>query len=101
LHLCAELAARGHRLRVLDDLSTGSEADLVPGAELLRGDAADPRMLRDAMAGMDGCFHLAAVASVERGVRAAMLGFSTCPRRAGGGKAPAAAGTPTTRRACR
>ncbi len=68
-HLCAELAARGDRVRVLDDLSTGSEANLVPGAELLRGDVADPGTVRGAMAGVDGCFHLAAVASVERGIR--------------------------------
>jgi nucleoside-diphosphate-sugar epimerase len=68
-HLCAALRARGDRMRVLDDLSAGSEANLAPGAELLRGDVADPAAVRDAMAGADGCFHLAAVASVERGVR--------------------------------
>jgi len=68
-HLCAGLAAQGHGIRVLDDLSTGSEANLVPGAELLRGNVADPDAVRDAMAGADGCFHLAAIASVERGVR--------------------------------
>ncbi len=68
-HLCAALRARGDRVRALDDLSAGSEANLAPGAELLRGDVADPAAVRDAMAGADGCFHLAAVASVERGVR--------------------------------
>ena len=41
-HLCAALLARGDAVRVLDDLSSGFEANLAPGAELLRGDVADP-----------------------------------------------------------
>jgi UDP-glucose 4-epimerase len=68
-HLCAALRRRGDEVRVLDDLSTGSEANLAPGAILLRGDVADPDVLQEAMRGVDGCFHLAAIASVERGVR--------------------------------
>lgn len=68
-HLCAAALARGHRVRVLDDLSTGLEANLAPGATLLRGDVADPAVAREAVAGVDGCFHLAAIASVERGAR--------------------------------
>ncbi len=68
-HLCAALRARGDRVRVLDDLSTGSEVNLAPGAALLRGDVSDPAAVREAIAGADGCFHLAAVASVERGAR--------------------------------
>lgn len=68
-HLCAALWARGDEVRVLDDLSTGHESNLAPGAELWRGDVADPDTIQDALAGVDGCFHLAAIASVERGVR--------------------------------
>lgn len=68
-HLAVALRAQGNRVRVLDDLSTGSTANLAPGATLLRGDVADPATVRDAMAGVDGCFHLAAIASVERGVQ--------------------------------
>jgi UDP-glucose 4-epimerase len=68
-HLVAALIARGDEVRVLDDLSTGSRANLAPGAELLVGDIADAATIRDAMAGCDACFHLAAIASVERGVR--------------------------------
>ena len=68
-HLAAALLARGDRVRVLDDLSTGSRANLAPGAELVVGDIAEEGVLRAAMAGTDGCFHLAAIASVERGVR--------------------------------
>lgn len=68
-HLCAALVARGDRVRVLDDLSTGSRANLAPGAGLVVGDVADPAVVQGAMQGVDGCFHLAAIASVERAVR--------------------------------
>lgn len=68
-HLSAALRAQGHGVRVLDDLSTGSPGNLAPGAELIRGDVADAPLVREAMQGVDGCFHLAAIASVERGVQ--------------------------------
>ncbi|MBX9699010.1 MAG: NAD-dependent epimerase/dehydratase family protein [Acetobacteraceae bacterium] len=68
-HLAAALIARGDAVRVLDDLSSGSLVNLAPGAELVRGDVADAALVRDAMHGVAGCFHLAAIASVERGVR--------------------------------
>jgi UDP-glucose 4-epimerase len=64
--LVRELARRGHRVRVLDDLSTGDEAALPDGVELAVADVADAAAVRAAMRGADGCFHLAAVASVER-----------------------------------
>jgi UDP-glucose 4-epimerase len=72
-HLCAALIARGDRVRVLDDLSTGSRANLAPGAELMVGDVSDPATVATAMQGVDRCFHLAAIASVERGVREWLL----------------------------
>jgi UDP-glucose 4-epimerase len=68
-HLSAALIARGDRVTVLDDLSTGSLANLAPGARLVRGDLADPAALAEAMADAEACFHLAAIASVERGVQ--------------------------------
>ena len=67
-HLCDALLARGDRVRVLDDLSTGRRTNLPDGAELFVGDIADPATVRDAVAGIDGCFHLAAIASVARGI---------------------------------
>ena len=67
-HLTDALLRRGHAVRVLDDLSTGHAANLADSVQLLRGDAADPAALRAALDGVDGCFHLAAIASVERGV---------------------------------
>jgi UDP-glucose 4-epimerase len=66
-HLCEALLAAGHRIRVLDDLSTGKRENLPAAAELFRGDVADAALVARAMDGVEGCFHLAAVASVERG----------------------------------
>jgi UDP-glucose 4-epimerase len=68
-HLAAALVARGHRVRVLDDLSSGRSDYLPGGVELLEADVADPVMIAEAMRGVDVCFHLAAVASVEKATR--------------------------------
>ncbi len=65
-HLCDALLARGTRVRVLDDLSSGRRDNLPDGIELIVGDVADPAAARTALEGMDGCFHLAAIASVQR-----------------------------------
>jgi len=67
-HLCDRLLADGHRIRVLDNLSTGKRENLPDGVDLQVGDITDIAAVRDAMAGQDGCFHLAAVASVQRSV---------------------------------
>jgi UDP-glucose 4-epimerase len=65
-HLVDALLARGDAVRVLDDLSTGRRENLDSRAGLTVGDVADAALVAEAMAGADGCFHLAAVASVER-----------------------------------
>lgn len=65
-HLCDALIELGHKVRILDDLSTGVIDFLPESAELVIGDVADPGIVKGAMQDMDGCFHLAAVASVER-----------------------------------
>lgn len=67
-HLCEALTARGDSVRVLDDLSTGHRGNLPAGTPLIVGDVADPAVVEKAMHGVDGCFHLAAIASVEKGV---------------------------------
>jgi len=63
-HLVDRLLADGHRVRVLDDLSTGSTTNLDPRAELVVADISDIGRLLD---GVSGIFHLAAIASVARG----------------------------------
>jgi UDP-glucose 4-epimerase len=65
-HLCRALLIRGDTVRVLDDLSTGRRENLPLGAVLVEGDVANPIAVRDALRGASGCFHLAAIASVER-----------------------------------
>ncbi len=67
-HLSDALIARGDRVRILDDLSTGRRENAPAQAELMIGDVADADLTRRAMAGVDGCFHLAAIASVQRSV---------------------------------
>jgi UDP-glucose 4-epimerase len=66
-HLVEALTARGDRVRILDDLSTGRREHAPPGSELIVGCITDAATVAQAMRGMDGCFHLAAIASVERG----------------------------------
>lgn len=66
-HLVDSLLTDGHSVRVLDDLSTGTRRNLHMRADLRVADVADPHAAREALDGVDGCFHLAAIASVERG----------------------------------
>lgn len=68
-HLCDALIADGHAVRVLDDLSSGTCSNLAVGASLIEGSVTHPTSVLQALDGVDGCFHLAAIASVERGVR--------------------------------
>jgi UDP-glucose 4-epimerase len=67
-HLCDALVAAGDTVRVLDDLSTGHRSNLPAVATLIEGDVADPAIVAEAMNGVAGCFRLAAIASVEKGV---------------------------------
>lgn len=65
-HLVDALMDAGHSVRVLDDLSTGLRDNLPGNVELIVGDIADHDTVGGAMEGVDGCFHLAAIASVAR-----------------------------------
>lgn len=65
-HLADLLIARGDSVVVLDNLSTGLAGNLDPAATLIRGDIADADAVARAMDGADGCFHLAAIASVQQ-----------------------------------
>ncbi|CAD5108902.1 NAD-dependent epimerase/dehydratase family protein [Zestomonas carbonaria] len=70
-HLVDALLAKGHAVRVLDNLSTGKRANLPldnPRLELLEGDVADTALVRRAVAGCRAVAHLAAVASVQASV---------------------------------
>lgn len=65
-HLSDALLSEGHRVRILDDLSTGRIANVDERCELIVGDVADPDAVDRLLAGTEGCFHLAALASVTR-----------------------------------
>ena len=65
-HLHDALRGVGASVRILDDFSTGKRSNLPADAEIMAGDVADPQTMHAALDGMDGCFHLAAIASVER-----------------------------------
>jgi UDP-glucose 4-epimerase len=60
------LLGDGHDVRILDDLSTGKLENKPARASLIEGDVADAAAVAAAARGVDGIFHLAAVASVER-----------------------------------
>lgn len=65
-HLTDFLLAEGHQVRVLDDLSSGHMHNVNPACEVRVGDVTDLSVVRACMEDVDGCFHLAAVASVQR-----------------------------------
>jgi len=65
-HLVDALCAAGHSVRILDDLSSGSLTYTPRNVEVIQDDVADLYSVKIAMRDVDGCFHLAAVASVER-----------------------------------
>lgn len=70
-HVVDALTARGHKVRVVDDLSTGRRGNLAGHAdiELMAADLADPQVAADAVAGVDYVVHMAAITSVPRSVQ--------------------------------
>jgi nucleoside-diphosphate-sugar epimerase len=60
-HVVEALVERGHRVRVLDDLSYGRREWVPDSAELLIGDIRDAETCRSACAGCDAVFHMAAM----------------------------------------
>jgi UDP-glucose 4-epimerase len=70
-HLAEALVARGHRVRILDDFSSGARFNLravKDDVEIVRGDCADPRAARGAVKGIEVVYHQAAIPSVARSV---------------------------------
>jgi nucleoside-diphosphate-sugar epimerase len=68
-HLVERLIALGHRVRVVDNLSTGkieNLASVMGDIEFLRGDLRDATVCRRAVRSAAVVFHLAAVSSVQR-----------------------------------
>jgi UDP-glucose 4-epimerase len=75
-HLTEALVKRGHRVRVLDDFSSGSRRNLRAvrdDVEIHEGDCADSVAARRAVKGIELVYHEAAVASVTRSVEDPLL----------------------------
>jgi nucleoside-diphosphate-sugar epimerase len=64
-HLVRALQAQSRRVRILDDLSTGSRECVPSGTEFVQGDIRDPVACRQACTGVDTVFHLAARVTVR------------------------------------
>jgi UDP-glucose 4-epimerase len=80
-HMCWELVGRGHEVLVIDDLSTGHETSLPPGATLLRGQVGSAEIAtalarEHARAPLAGAMHFAAKARVDESVRLPELYFA-------------------------
>jgi UDP-glucose 4-epimerase len=85
-HLVDALVARGERVRVVDDLSSGRIENLTRAGwkggdrgdgqvELLRGDVADRELVRVALRGASGVYHEAAQVSVPASIRDPELSY--------------------------
>jgi len=72
-HLAEALLRKGHRVRVLDDFSTGKRGNLIfdkeyPSLEIIEGDIRHLAICQKAMKGIEYVFHQAALPSVQRSV---------------------------------
>lgn len=71
-HLSDRLLALGHRVRVVDNFSTGDRANLAhvgDRIELIEGDLCDEKVCARAVAGVDTVYHAAALPSVPRSLK--------------------------------
>jgi UDP-glucose 4-epimerase len=64
-HLIDALVNQKHKVKVLDDLSTGKLENLNPKVQLEVGSITDVKTVDSAMQDVDACFHLAAIASTQ------------------------------------
>lgn len=80
-HIAAALVARGDRVRVLDNLSTGFTANMsgfIDKIEFIQGDLLDEKAVAKAVEGVDCIFHEAALASVPRSVANPLASHAHC-----------------------
>lgn len=80
-HLATTLAQRGERVRVFDNLSSGTRRNLAHVAsdvEIVEGDLLDAAAVERAMAGVEVVFHQAALASVPRSVERPLDTHGVC-----------------------
>jgi UDP-glucose 4-epimerase len=72
-HLAEALARQQHNVVILDNLFSGTMANIAPflsfpNVTFVQGSITDPVLLKETCAGADGIFHQAAIASVPRSI---------------------------------
>jgi UDP-glucose 4-epimerase len=80
-HIATALVERGDQVRVLDNLCTGTRANLAHLAgkvEFVEGDVLDVKQVEKAVAGVDVVFHQAALASVPRSLEKPLDTHAAC-----------------------
>jgi len=80
-HIAAALVARGDRVRVLANLSTGRLTNLEPirqQIEFVEGDITDAALVGRLMQGVDCVFHEAALASVPASIETPLASHAAC-----------------------
>ncbi len=80
-NIAQALIARGDKVRVLDNLSTGHKSNVAAagsGIELIEGDITDAQAVAQAVKGVDCIFHEAALASVPRSVENPLATNAAC-----------------------
>jgi nucleoside-diphosphate-sugar epimerase len=68
-HIVQRLIAEQHRVRIVDDFSSGVRENIPAGIEVVEGDLADATVAARAAAGCDYVIHQAAIPSVPRSVK--------------------------------
>ena len=64
-YLSRELIARGFDVTIIDNLSMGKESNIPRGAEFVKGDVLDEKLLKKIIPSIDVIFHLAAKVSIR------------------------------------
>jgi UDP-glucose 4-epimerase len=65
-HVCDQLLDAGHKVIVIDDLSTGKKENLSPQVTLIPACMMTKGLIHTLTESVDGIFHLAAIASVQK-----------------------------------
>ena len=68
-NLSRHLLARGHDVKILDDLSSGLESNVPDGAQFIKGTIVDAQLVKQTIAGADAVVHLGARGSVPRSIK--------------------------------
>jgi UDP-glucose 4-epimerase len=67
-HLANRLINLGHKVTILDDLSSGKKSNVNQSANFIQGSITDTSALEAAFKDIDFCYHLAAIASVQESI---------------------------------